>query len=123
MDKMSKQKPGRSAKIKKEENFRAIQRNQVLEILKAGVAIAKVSGNGTFSFNQRSLFYVVRALLPGLEYSYFRNAGNGFRERAWRHWKHVFKDRALLKTKWFLLEFCLRSLGRCAVSHNKWYEE
>jgi hypothetical protein len=47
------------------------QRKQVLAILEAGDAIAKASGNGSLSFNQRSLYYVVRELVPGLEDGYF----------------------------------------------------
>ena len=47
------------------------QREQVLSILAAGEVIAEVSGDGTLSFNQRSLYYVVRELVPGLEDGYF----------------------------------------------------
>ncbi len=47
------------------------QRNQVLEILEAGDAIAEASGEGTLPFNQRSLYYVVRTHVPGLEAGYF----------------------------------------------------
>lgn len=42
-----------------------------MDILRAGDVIAKVSGAGTLSFNQRSLYYVVRELVPGLEDGYF----------------------------------------------------
>lgn len=40
------------------------QRNQVLSILEAGDAIAEASGEGSLSFNQRSLYYVVRLTSP-----------------------------------------------------------
>jgi DNA topoisomerase VI subunit B len=46
------------------------QREQVLEILSRGEAQNKASG-GSLEFNQRSLYYVVRELLPGLTASYF----------------------------------------------------
>jgi hypothetical protein len=47
------------------------QRSQVLAILEAGDAIAEASGDGSLSFNQRSLYYVVRTRVPGLEAGYF----------------------------------------------------
>ena len=47
------------------------QREQVLTILEAGDAIAEASGEGTLPFNQRSLYYVVRTHVPGLEAGYF----------------------------------------------------
>jgi hypothetical protein len=50
---------------------KASQREQVWAILLAGDAAARASGNGSLSFNQRSLYYVVREMVPGLEASYF----------------------------------------------------
>src|SRR5260221_8256216 len=50
---------------------KASQREQVLAILLKGDAVAKASGNGSLSFNQRSLYYVVREEVPGLEDGYF----------------------------------------------------
>jgi hypothetical protein len=50
---------------------KASQREQVLAILLKGHAVAKASGNGSLSFNQRSLYYVVREEVPGLEDGYF----------------------------------------------------
>jgi DNA topoisomerase 6 subunit A-like protein len=50
---------------------KASQREQVLAILLKGDAAAKASGNGSLSFNQRSLYYVVREEVPGLEDGYF----------------------------------------------------
>jgi hypothetical protein len=50
---------------------KASQREEVLSILLNGDAVAKASGNGSLSFNQRSLYYVVREEVPGLEDGYF----------------------------------------------------
>ena len=41
------------------------QRDQVLSVLAGGGVIAQASGDGALSFNQRSLYYVVRELVPG----------------------------------------------------------
>ena len=56
------------AKLKSPKN--KSQRSQVLAILEAGDVIAEASGE-TLSFNQRSLYYVVRTRVPGLEAGYF----------------------------------------------------
>jgi hypothetical protein len=50
---------------------RVALKEQVLEILLKGDAQKKASGEGSLSFNQRSLYYVVRESVPGLKSSYF----------------------------------------------------
>jgi hypothetical protein len=57
------------AKLKSPKN--KSQRSQVLAILEDGEAIAEASGDGSLSFNQRSLYYVVRTRVRGLEAGYF----------------------------------------------------